>query len=311
MFSVYKITNKINNKCYIGSSIHYERRWKQHRTIAFNSNHKCYNYPLYAAFRKYGLDNFTFELLKTDFTNTDEMCDYEKEMIIFYDSLNNGYNQTLETHNALYDEEIKHKAIEKMSTKCAKVDINNNIIEIYTSYHDASRKNGYGESAYSSIRSVCKGLCGSLNGEYYRDLDENNQIIIKPFKRPHGKKTIIGIPLDYEKEDIYFSSISEASQKLNIERRSIQKCLQGLQRYTNVGGYIWREIDLYGNIIENSINIDDVIEKYEKGHPLINGERKTLNEWLSIYNISRNSYYYRLKQGMTNIEAITTPKKRS
>ena len=31
MFSVYKITNKINNKCYIGSSIRVEKRWKEHK----------------------------------------------------------------------------------------------------------------------------------------------------------------------------------------------------------------------------------------------------------------------------------------
>ena len=37
MFSVYKITNKINNKCYIGSSIRYKARWRQHKAIAFNS----------------------------------------------------------------------------------------------------------------------------------------------------------------------------------------------------------------------------------------------------------------------------------
>lgn len=28
MFSVYKITNTINNKCYIGSSIHPAKRWR-------------------------------------------------------------------------------------------------------------------------------------------------------------------------------------------------------------------------------------------------------------------------------------------
>ena len=30
MYSVYKITNKINNKCYIGSSIRVEKRWNGH-----------------------------------------------------------------------------------------------------------------------------------------------------------------------------------------------------------------------------------------------------------------------------------------
>ena len=47
MHSVYKITNLINQKIYIGSSIRVEKRWKQHKIDAFNSNNKKYNYPLY------------------------------------------------------------------------------------------------------------------------------------------------------------------------------------------------------------------------------------------------------------------------
>ena len=30
MIGIYKITNKINNKSYIGQSIHIERRWSEH-----------------------------------------------------------------------------------------------------------------------------------------------------------------------------------------------------------------------------------------------------------------------------------------
>ncbi len=92
MFTVYKITNKINNKCYIGSSIRVEMRWKQHINPSKEKNNSGYNYPLYKAFRKYGIDNFNFEILKDDFETIEEMQRYEKEMIIFYNSYNNGYN---------------------------------------------------------------------------------------------------------------------------------------------------------------------------------------------------------------------------
>lgn len=33
MIGVYKITNNINNKCYIGISTNIEDRWKQHKNI--------------------------------------------------------------------------------------------------------------------------------------------------------------------------------------------------------------------------------------------------------------------------------------
>ena len=67
MYSVYKITNLINQKGYIGSSTKVEKRWQQHKNDAFNANNEKYNYPLYQAFRKYGLENFSFIILKNDF----------------------------------------------------------------------------------------------------------------------------------------------------------------------------------------------------------------------------------------------------
>lgn len=42
MYTVYKITNQINNKSYIGSSIRVEKRWKEHKNSAFNKNNRHY-----------------------------------------------------------------------------------------------------------------------------------------------------------------------------------------------------------------------------------------------------------------------------
>lgn len=56
---VYKITNNINGKVYIGKSINIQQRWQEHK------RHYKYvdNIVLYKAFRKYGVENFTFEIL--------------------------------------------------------------------------------------------------------------------------------------------------------------------------------------------------------------------------------------------------------
>lgn len=93
MIGIYKMTNKINGRCYIGQSTHIEKRWKDHYYAYQNINDEGYNYPLYKAMRKYGYDNFTFEIL--------EECDAavlnEREMfyIKHFNSFNDGYNQTL------------------------------------------------------------------------------------------------------------------------------------------------------------------------------------------------------------------------
>ena len=61
MQGIYKITNLITNLCYIGKSNNIDRRWKDHKRLAFTEGHKEYNKALYCSMRKYGLDNFSFE----------------------------------------------------------------------------------------------------------------------------------------------------------------------------------------------------------------------------------------------------------
>lgn len=94
MIGIYKITNKINGKCYIGQSTDIDDRWAKHRSRPFQENDKSYDTCLYRAIRKYGLDNFIFEVI--------EECAYDKlnEREIFYIDFYNshctkhGYNMT-------------------------------------------------------------------------------------------------------------------------------------------------------------------------------------------------------------------------
>lgn len=306
MFSVYKITNMINGRCYIGSSIHPEKRWKQHKNSAFNPNSPGYQYPLYQAFRKYGLENFTFEILSDDFSSIEEMEEYEYQAIIQYEGYGKGYNQTLNTHsnNICHENCLKH--IEKISCKCAKIDKNNQILEVYTSYHEAARKNSFDGDIYASkVRAVCKGLNSSINNElFFRDLDQNGQIIEASFKPYKNRKTLIGIDINNPDNIRYFPSIAAAAQELQTERRSIQHCIQGSDRYSKVKGYILREIDQNGDIIETEKTIEDRLEEYNLTNPMIKGERHTITEWCSILGISKTTYYYRRKQGMEVVEAL-------
>lgn len=93
MIGIYKIENIKNHKKYIGQSSNILQRWNHHKQESSNENSNSYEYPLYRAFRKYGLENFTFEVI--------EECDInildEREIywIKYYDSFFNGYNQTL------------------------------------------------------------------------------------------------------------------------------------------------------------------------------------------------------------------------
>ena len=93
MQGIYKITNLINNQLYIGKTNNFERRWKDHQRLAFSEGHKEYDKTLYKAIRKYGIENFSFEIIE-------ELEDYsiagkrEQYWISYYNSYYNGYNES-------------------------------------------------------------------------------------------------------------------------------------------------------------------------------------------------------------------------
>ena len=93
MVGIYKITNQITGKSYIGQSIRIEKRWMEEQKKAFNLSAHEYDYPLSRAFRKYGLENFTFEIIEE--CSPEKLNERERHWIHFYDSFYNGYNQTL------------------------------------------------------------------------------------------------------------------------------------------------------------------------------------------------------------------------
>ena len=88
---IYKITNLINNKSYIGKSINIEMRFIAHRT-KYNWD-KEKNKPLYRAFKKYGIENFSFSIVKQ--CNKEDLDKEEIYWIGYYNTYQNGYNITI------------------------------------------------------------------------------------------------------------------------------------------------------------------------------------------------------------------------
>ena len=107
---IYKITNTINNKCYIGQTIKTaEQRWKEHQTHAFGSHPNDQNKTLYKAIRKYGIENFTFEVLQDNIETFEQLDKAEIYWIDFYNSFVKGYNETFggqQYHKILPNKEI-------------------------------------------------------------------------------------------------------------------------------------------------------------------------------------------------------------
>lgn len=97
MIGIYKYTNKTNGHNYIGQSINLEMRQYAHKSSAFNEATKDYNSQFHQAVRKYGWENFDYEIIAelTPEEYTKEGLDaLERYFIKYYDSFHNGYNAT-------------------------------------------------------------------------------------------------------------------------------------------------------------------------------------------------------------------------
>lgn len=102
MGHIYAITNSINGKKYIGLTRQKDpnNRWKDHISESKNNP----KYPIHLAIKKYGLENFNFEII--------EICEEEilEEREIFYiekyNTFYDGYNATL-GGNISYDTNTK------------------------------------------------------------------------------------------------------------------------------------------------------------------------------------------------------------
>lgn len=99
MTYIYKFTNKINNHCYIGQTNNLQKRYNGHKSEAFNEKASGYWLPFHCAIRKYGIENFDYEVLEeiADGESQNFINEREQYFIAYYHSLKNenGYNVTV------------------------------------------------------------------------------------------------------------------------------------------------------------------------------------------------------------------------
>jgi len=105
---LYKITNLINNKVYIGQTINYKDRWGNHKRQLNRNAHR--NEHLQFAWNKYEQNSFTFEII--DECNSIKESDIRETYYIdYYNARNNkfGYNIRTGGKNYNHSEESKQK----------------------------------------------------------------------------------------------------------------------------------------------------------------------------------------------------------
>ena len=88
---IYKITNSINDKIYIGqTTTSLEKRFRGHLgDMEREVNNKFYN-----AMKKHGAENFYIEPIEIGINSLESLSEREVFWIRYYDTYNNGYNST-------------------------------------------------------------------------------------------------------------------------------------------------------------------------------------------------------------------------
>lgn len=150
---IYKVTNVLNGKVYIGQSRHSLefRKW-QH----LNKAHKHVNTHLYNAMNKYGYENFKFEVIDDSAKSSEELNQLEIYYIGKYDSIATGYNMICGGHSNIMDDEVVYA---KHSAKMRSTEVRNKISESMKEYHklnpvSAITRGKLRELAYGNKRGV-------------------------------------------------------------------------------------------------------------------------------------------------------------
>lgn len=219
MGTIYKITNKINGKIYIGKTIRNPHtRWLEH--IQYSKMPSRYNTPLYLAMRKYGVENFSFKILEDNIDDVDLLNEKEKIAIIKYNSTShqNGYNVATGGDGG------------RISCKLTEEQVSN-IIEIL------SDKNNF-----QSFRDI--GKIFNISGSVIRAINLGEYWFRPNIEYPIRKYDVTGLTLSREQykriiEDIQNSSLTlqDIVNKYNLSTGQISAINYGKYCYSKENEY--------------------------------------------------------------------------
>ena len=204
---IYKYTNLLNNKVYIGKTKNIENRKYQHEHVTINKKTKFGN-----ALKKYKIINFKFEILKVIISDSilkldNLLNELESYYIIKYNSYNEGYNLTLGGDGFIG---YKHS--------------NETIIKIKQSKQNMSTftKNKISNSMMGDKNHR---FGKSLNTLHKKNLIESRNIKIVQYDKLNN----------FIKE---WDSLSQASKILGIDKGHISNCCKNKRK--TAGKFIWK-----------------------------------------------------------------------
>lgn len=250
---IYKITNRINGKCYIGQTVGtLDARWKRH----CKDNSKCT--AIHNAIVKYGKDNFTVEEIDNA-VSQDELNEKEAYWITKLNTLSpNGYN----LQNGGLREQLSKESCERISDtikekyrngeisvswtrKVCQYDKQGTLIKIWDSIREAAKELGINDKHIPSACSGKRRTVGGFMWRYYEDTLGESIEFPKRKRNPDKwfnshRKSILQFDLDGNFIRQWGSAL-EASTTLNISTGQLCDTCKG--KHKTAKGYIWRYAD--------------------------------------------------------------------
>lgn len=237
---VYKATNKINGKVYIGQTVYtLEKRKKEHEKAG---KYKYCNGIFDKAIQKYGKENFDWEIIDTA-KSIDELNKKESYYILLYHAtdLSLGYNLKNTGENSFLSDDTKKKIgdaqrgeLNHMFGKTGKDNPQSKRIKnitddiLYDSINECARCE---KVNFSHLAAVCRGNRVSHNGKVYRFINENGEIVTPENPASIKAKRIRNV----ETGEIFYTMI-EAAKKYGINKANLSKaCKKG----SRSGGFHW------------------------------------------------------------------------
>lgn len=191
IYSIYRCTNTITNKCYIG----FDSNWPNRKNY-----HKCYytkqNYKFYLSIRKHGWENFIWEIIYQSIEGQHCLDIMEPYFIKEYDSFYNGYNSTLGGDGMLG---FKHSEESKLKTKI---------------------KNTGRKHSTNWCNNISKGLKGKKRPDMVTNNPMKNPLISIKFSGGNHPKAI---PITLN--GVYYSHKRQAMKELNLNKNQLNKLL--------------------------------------------------------------------------------------
>lgn len=141
---VYRIKNLINGKEYYGITNNYKRRWCEEKRYPSN---KKYRQVIQEAIHKHGVENFSFEVLKSNLSIEDAVKMEEQLIAENNSTVPNGYN--VDKGGSYFPKGKPHKGEKngraKISDEEAQSILDNRDKPMYVLYEDYSDKISYAE----------------------------------------------------------------------------------------------------------------------------------------------------------------------